>query len=580
MRKIIYLGSTPYTVSGDLAHAIDYSIASKVVTNSNATPSNTILPISEKDGKLIEIRVSGANRYYVSSLGSDYPIGAEVIVYIPPIYEWSTSTNGNNIHTWVEFVHSEYGAGLDMSITREVHTSYSNDGDYPSFGYRALPNASTVASTWDTSWHPKRDIFALHEQLTFLHMGNGRWKCIRLPDSQCYNRGESYITRHANGTQTLQQRGRETRTAIGYHPTVVEFPVAFSSMSLTNGVSGASAPYIPAVTPNAMSGVDEVTLVHGLNRTNCTVRISRIDSTAISFFLDITGRYKDAIPSLPVNDDTNLFAESALFSFVTPQLNNPIGIISKNPTDIRRPASLTKLMTAYIVMRLGISMSTTITIVASDATTGSGNNLQTGDIITIEDAFANLLLPSSNVTATAIARYVGDILTSGSDTDENYKARFIQEMNSVATEIGMNNTVFMNPHGLHDENQYTTVYDMWVLVNRVMNDYGGFPLWGNATYDITVAGPNARTFAVTSSNQIATNVNVSGGKTGTLTGVGTEFDTHNLVVVGNLVENTATNNTFNYVAIVMKSGSSANRYTDMNAILDQMNNYIGNAAYP
>src|SRR5690606_27396064 len=78
------------------------------------------------------------------------------------------------------------------------------------------------------------------------------------------------------------------------------------------------------------------------------------------------------------------------------------------------PASLTKVLTAVTALRLAasrdIGLDYDLTLAASDLVGGSGNNLLEGDTITFADAIANMMLPSSNSTATMVARTFGQIL--------------------------------------------------------------------------------------------------------------------------------------------------------------------------
>ena len=90
---------------------------------------------------------------------------------------------------------------------------------------------------------------------------------------------------------------------------------------------------------------------------------------------------------------------------------------------------------------------------------GSGANLHEGEKYTLRDLLYYLLLPSENDAANAIAAHVG-----GS------KDAFVELMNKRAAEIGMKDTHFANPHGLHDENHYTTAYDMYLLAKEALKN--------------------------------------------------------------------------------------------------------------
>ena len=134
-------------------------------------------------------------------------------------------------------------------------------------------------------------------------------------------------------------------------------------------------------------------------------------------------------------------------------------VIYSNDADKRMyPASITKLMTA-IVMAENISdwdnTVITYTSSANDLILGTGSvvlNLKVGEEISARDALAALLIPSCGDVAYAIAENIGGTVPN-----------FVQMMNDKAAELGMNDTHFVNPVGLHDDNHYTTANDIYKM---------------------------------------------------------------------------------------------------------------------
>lgn len=129
------------------------------------------------------------------------------------------------------------------------------------------------------------------------------------------------------------------------------------------------------------------------------------------------------------------------------------------------PASLTKLMTAYVafaaIAQGRISLDTPIRISRqawNQAPSKSG--LEIGSYITMRDALYILVVKSANDVAIAIAEAV-----SGS-TDG-----FVAEMNSMARVMGLTATHYTNPHGLHHADQVTTARDLAVLTLYIWRDY-------------------------------------------------------------------------------------------------------------
>lgn len=129
------------------------------------------------------------------------------------------------------------------------------------------------------------------------------------------------------------------------------------------------------------------------------------------------------------------------------------------------PASLTKLMTAYVafaaVAQGRISLDSTIKISKkawNQAPSKSG--LAVGSSITLRDALYILVVKSANDIAIAVAEAV-----SGS-TDQ-----FVGEMNAMAKAMGLTATHYANPHGLHDASQITSARDLAVLTLYLRRDY-------------------------------------------------------------------------------------------------------------
>jgi D-alanyl-D-alanine carboxypeptidase len=135
------------------------------------------------------------------------------------------------------------------------------------------------------------------------------------------------------------------------------------------------------------------------------------------------------------------------------------------------PASLTKLMTAYVTftqIKAGrLSLETPIVMSKrSAAEPASKMYLKPGDSLTLDDALKVLLVKSANDIAYAIAENVG-----GS------KDNFVAMMNSEAARLGMNSSHFVNPNGLPGKGQYTTARDLAVLtmaIRREFPEYSGY----------------------------------------------------------------------------------------------------------
>lgn len=134
----------------------------------------------------------------------------------------------------------------------------------------------------------------------------------------------------------------------------------------------------------------------------------------------------------------------------------------QNETKRMYPASTTKIMTALLALE-NLNLEDKVTIMEEDfkgvTPYQSPFNIQIGEEITVLDLLYLLLLPSANEAATALARAV-----SGS-TDE-----FIKLMNTRAKELGADSSNFVNPHGLPDNNHYTTALDLSVMATKALEN--------------------------------------------------------------------------------------------------------------
>ncbi len=132
-------------------------------------------------------------------------------------------------------------------------------------------------------------------------------------------------------------------------------------------------------------------------------------------------------------------------------------IYEKNSKEKLYPASLTKIMTALLVLENTNNLEEILTVSKTAIDSLAGTNSSTGGLvvdekITAEQALYLLLVSSGNDSANVIAEHYGG--------DEN---GFVEMMNGKAEALGMKQTHYMNAHGLHDDNHYTTTYDMKIL---------------------------------------------------------------------------------------------------------------------
>lgn len=168
----------------------------------------------------------------------------------------------------------------------------------------------------------------------------------------------------------------------------------------------------------------------------------------------------------------DIVAESA----VVMDANTGTILYGKEADTKRYPASITKVMTALLAIE-NCKMNDVITysnsavngIEAGSSTAG----INVGAKLTVEDSLYALMLVSANEAAAAIAEHV-----SGSTTE------FAKLMTKRAKELGCTNTQFKNPHGLPNEEHYTTAHDMGLILKEAMKHEEFRKIAGTISYTL------------------------------------------------------------------------------------------------
>ncbi|WP_370930950.1 D-alanyl-D-alanine carboxypeptidase [Bartonella sp. DGB1] len=156
---------------------------------------------------------------------------------------------------------------------------------------------------------------------------------------------------------------------------------------------------------------------------------------------------------------------SQKYAAIVVDVNTGKILFQKNSTIKRYPASLTKMMTLYLVFealkekRTNINRKMKVSVKASkQPPTKLG--LTTKQTITVKDAILGLIVRSANDAAIVLAEHIG--------VNEQ---RFVKMMNVKAKTLGMHKTKFTNPSGLPDLKQYTTAEDMSILAIALKRDF-------------------------------------------------------------------------------------------------------------
>lgn len=203
--------------------------------------------------------------------------------------------------------------------------------------------------------------------------------------------------------------------------------------------------------------------------------------------------------------------------------NTAQGTVSyaQNVYETLYPASTTKILTAYLAIKYGdLTQEVTVSeeALADLDSASSVCGLNAGDTLTLEQLLYGLMLCSGNDAAEVIAEAV-----SGS------REEFIALMNSEAASLGAVNSNFVNPHGLPDEDHYTTVYDLYLIFNAAIAQEEFITLISCDSYEAVYTDAAGSSVTKTWSNtnwyltgdeETPEGITVIGGKTGTTNAAG------------------------------------------------------------
>lgn len=138
-------------------------------------------------------------------------------------------------------------------------------------------------------------------------------------------------------------------------------------------------------------------------------------------------------------------------------------IFEKNSNERLEPASMTKIMTLLLTFeaidngRVSLDDMVNISKRAEDMG-GSQMFLEAGSNIRLEEIIKGVSIASANDGAIALAEFIGGSV-------EN----FVDMMNKKVEDLGLSNTHFANPHGLHADNHYSSAYDMAIMASNLIS---------------------------------------------------------------------------------------------------------------
>lgn len=179
--------------------------------------------------------------------------------------------------------------------------------------------------------------------------------------------------------------------------------------------------------------------------------------------------------------------EAASDSAEEPNLNSRAAIIyDRNSKEViygkeentkRKMASTTKIMTCMVVLEKGELTDTVIVSKKAAGTGGSRVGLKTGDKVSVQDLLYGLMLCSGNDAAVALAEHVGGSVEGFADL-----------MNEKARQLNLSNTHFVTPHGLDNEEHYTTAYELAIMADKALKNNTFSSIVGTKNITINING--------------------------------------------------------------------------------------------
>lgn len=285
---------------------------------------------------------------------------------------------------------------------------------------------------------------------------------------------------------------------------------------------------------------------------NSIITTNSLDSKASSFASNLAVVNSEVSGSMGIQLETE--STAGLFD-----INGKNVLYAKNVNQQMAPASLTKIMTAYVALKYSntddiITCSKNVENLDIDA---SRCGLKPGDTLTMNQALHALLINSANDAGIAIAEHISGSVDAFSDL-----------MNQEATNLGATNTHFVNPHGLTDPNHYTTAYDLY-LITRAAMEYNVFnEIVSMSDYETVYHDVNGseKTMSFKTTNlflrgdySAPSNVTVIGGKTGTTQAAG------NCLVL--IVKDTAGNP---FIGVIMRASEKSLVNEEMAQLLSEI----------
>lgn len=256
-------------------------------------------------------------------------------------------------------------------------------------------------------------------------------------------------------------------------------------------------------------------------------------------------------------DSLNLDAKSAILI----EASSGKVLYEKTPDEKLPMASMTKIMSMLLIMENinNGNLNYTDKVIISKNASGMGGSqvfLQEGEEYKVEDLLKCIAVSSANDAVVAMAEKISGSVEA-----------FVELMNNKAKELGLTNTNFANPHGLDNENHYSSARDMARLGQELLKHEEILKF--TSIYEDYLTKPDGSQVWLVNTNRL---VRFYDGVDGLKTGYTT--------AAGHCLTATAKKNDLRLISVVMKSSSSDARSKDTATLLSYgFNSFKNNVIY-
>lgn len=214
--------------------------------------------------------------------------------------------------------------------------------------------------------------------------------------------------------------------------------------------------------------------------------------------------------AFPISVSAADIPKTGAVAFVLYCVENKKIILSENENERMKPASTTKIMTTLLTLEEAAKNDRVITFTDEMIAEGSSMYLEVGEKLRLSDLAKGMMMVSGNDAANAAA-----VSVSGS-----FK-KFSNLMNTRAKQIGMENTHFVTPSGLDDDEHYTTAADMALLMAEGLRNKAFSNLTFQKSAAVTFVEPSDKKITYANHNRLLKLYpDCIGGKTGYTTAAG------------------------------------------------------------